>query len=117
MEAILSWIKLPKNLAWPLAIVSGLLIWGPEKFITGLGLQQFIDIYRDWIGIVFLFLLILGLQPLAPFVYEITIDKYRESKRQDAAINSAQEAQEKAERNIRSLTNYENFSGIVNLAT
>ena len=101
MEAILSWLKLPKNLAWPLTIVSGLLLWGPADFKEGLGLQPFIDTYRDWIGIVFLFFLILGLQFIVSFLYEITIDAFRERKRKEEADKLAVAAREEAERQAR----------------
>jgi len=118
MEAILSWLKLPKNLAWPLTIVSGLLLWGPKAFKIGLGLQPFIDTYRDWIGIVFLFFLVLGLQTIVSFIYEITIEKFREKKRKEEAEKIdqitkeergrvAQEIEERAERDITSLTSDE----------
>ena len=103
MEAILSWLKLPKNLAWPLNIVSGLLLWGPTDFKEGLGLQPFIDTYRDWIGIVFLFFLIIGLQSIVSFLYEITIDSFRERKRKEETDKLATAAKEEAERQARAI--------------
>lgn len=115
MEAILSWIKLPKNLAWPLVIVCALLLWGSDEFKKGLGLQPFIDNYREWIGIIFLFSLILGLQPIAPFIYAKITAKINKQKNKEEAEARAQaeleeeEARkmaqyEEAEKNIKSLT-------------
>ena len=104
MEAILNWLKLPKSLAWPITIVSALLLWGPESFKDRLGLHPFIEMYREWIGVVFLFFLILGLQPIAPFLYEISIEKYRNKKAEEAAARLRAEQIIENEKNIRSLT-------------
>ncbi|MFV1950331.1 MAG: superinfection exclusion B family protein [Nitrospinota bacterium] len=77
MENLLNWVKAPKHLAWPLVIVSGLLLWGPDAFKNGLGLEPFINEYRKWLGVVFLFFLIVGLQPIAPFVTQKVKEKYK----------------------------------------
>ena len=72
MEAfILNSIKSSKTLAWPLVIVASLLLWGSEGFKVGLGLQPFITKNREWIGVAFLLFLMLGLQPIIPFIYRI----------------------------------------------
>ena len=115
MEAILSWIKLPRNLAWPLVIVCALLLWGSDEFKAGLGLQPFIDNYREWIGIVFLFFLVLGLQPIVSFIYTKITDKIEQQKKRETAEARIQteikeeEARKiaqlkEAEKNIRGLT-------------
>ena len=80
LENLLSWTKTPKHLAWPLAIVSALLLWGPDNFISGLGLEIFINEYRKWLGVVFLFFLVVGLQPLAPLFMRKVNDAYNNFK-------------------------------------
>ena len=77
MEQILAWIKLPKDLAWPIVIVSALLLWGPDAFKDGLGLNLFIAEYRKWIGVVFLFFLVVGLLPVVPFFVRLVKDKHK----------------------------------------
>jgi len=69
MDSLLSWIKLPKNVVWPIVLVSGLLLWAPEKFNKGLGLDLFIHEYRIWIGVAFLFFLATGLMPVLPWTF------------------------------------------------
>lgn len=53
----ISWIKLPQRVLWALLIIAGLVLWGPTWFISGLGLAQFIDAYRMYLGVVFLLFL------------------------------------------------------------
>ena len=80
MEQILAWIKLPKDLAWPIVIVSALLLWGPDAFKDGLGLNLFIAEYRKWIGVVFLFFLVVGLLPVVPFFVRLVKDKHKKNQ-------------------------------------
>jgi hypothetical protein len=51
----LGWLKLPQTVLWGLLIVSGLMLWGPPQFVTGLGLASFIQVYRMYLGVAFLF--------------------------------------------------------------
>ena len=104
MEQIINWLKLPKHLAWPLVIVSALLLWGPDNFKNGLGLQPFIDEYRKWLGVVFLFFLILGLQPIVPFLTKKIIEKQKEKKEEATRLKQEKELQEQAEAKMKSLT-------------
>lgn len=53
----LGWLKLPQRVLWALLIIAGLVLWGPEWFVSGLGLGQFIDTYRMYLGVVFLLFL------------------------------------------------------------
>ena len=76
LENLLNWVKAPKHLAWPLVVVSALLLWGPDAFKSGLGLEPFIDEYRKWFGVVFLFFLVVGLQPVVPFISGKIKEKY-----------------------------------------
>lgn len=78
MEPLLNWIKLPKNVAWPIVLVSGLLLWGPEKFNKGIGLDLFIHEYRIWVGVAFLFFLATGLMPVIPWIFNFIKEKYQE---------------------------------------
>ena len=91
MESLLGWLKLPRNVAWPIIIVSGLLLWGPEPFASGLGLDLFLEKYRVWIGVAFLFFLATALMPIGPWLAEQTtelIQRHRISKRRQALIES-----------------------------
>lgn len=107
MVDIVSWIKLPRHLAWPLVIVSGLLLWGSNDFKSGLGLQPFIDNHREWIGIVFLFFLVLGLQQIGAIIYEKI--KSRASQRKAIEERKARDQAflQQNESNINNLTNDE----------
>ncbi|MDV2452772.1 superinfection exclusion B family protein [Xanthomonas hortorum] len=53
----LGWFKLPQRVLWALLLITGLVLWGPPWFVTGLGLETFIDTYRMWLGVVFLLFL------------------------------------------------------------
>ena len=48
--------ELPQRIVWAFVAIVGLTLWGPDRFVTGLGLQEFIDDYRQWIGVAFLVL-------------------------------------------------------------
>jgi hypothetical protein len=50
-------MKLPQRILWALLIIAGLVLWGPSWFVSGLGLGQFIDTYRMYLGVVFLLFL------------------------------------------------------------
>lgn len=104
IEQLLSWLKLPRHVAWSLVVVSGLLLWGPDTFKTGLGLQPFIDDYRKWIGIVFLFFLVVGLQPLVPFLAKKVIDRYSKKKQEKESKQIEQEKKREAEEKLNKLT-------------
>src|SRR6266581_2003731 len=78
MDSLLSWIKLPKNVVWPIVLVSGFLLWGPEKVNKGLGLDLFIHEYRIWIGVAFLFFLATGLLPVLPWTFSFIKKKHQE---------------------------------------
>ena len=69
MEHLIALLQLPKRVAWPIVFVCILLLWGPKGFNTGLGLDLFINSYRVWVGVVFLFFLAVGLIPLFPWAY------------------------------------------------
>jgi hypothetical protein len=76
MESLLSWIKLPKTVAWPIVLVCGLLLWGPEKFNKGLGLDLFVNEYRIGVGVAFLFFLATGLMPVVPWLFNFIKKTY-----------------------------------------
>ena len=48
--------ELPQRILWAFIVIVGLTLWGPDRFVAGLGLQEFIDDYRKWIGVAFLVL-------------------------------------------------------------
>ena len=76
MEHLLTLLQLPKRVAWPIVFVSALLLWGPKAFNEGLGLDLFINSYRIWVGVVFLFFLAVGLIPIFPWAYKHILEKY-----------------------------------------
>ena len=53
----LGWLKLPQRVLWALLLITGLVLWGPQWFVGGLGLDQFIETYRMYLGVVFLLFL------------------------------------------------------------
>ena len=77
MEHLVNWLKLPKNVAWPIVLVSGLLLWGPEQFNKGLGLDLFVNEYRIWVGVAFLFFLATGLMPVIPWIFNFIKKRYQ----------------------------------------
>jgi Super-infection exclusion protein B len=64
MESLLAWIKLPQKVSWPILFVCALVLWGPESFNQGLGLDLFIDKYRIWVGVCVLFFLATAFIPV-----------------------------------------------------
>jgi len=53
----LGWLKLPQRVLWALLVIAGFVLWGPKWFASGLGLEQFIETYRMYLGVVFLLFL------------------------------------------------------------
>lgn len=51
---------------------------GPDAFKAGLGLDLFIDEYRIWVGVAFLFFLATGLMPIFPWLFQFTKNKKKE---------------------------------------
>ncbi len=47
--------------------MTGILLWGPEPFSKGLGLNLFLAEYRTWVGVAFLFFLVSALLPVIPW--------------------------------------------------
>lgn len=80
MESIINWVKLPQRAAWPIVFVTGLLLWGPELINTGLGLDLFIEEYRIWVGVAFLFFLATGLLPVFPWLFETAANRHKERR-------------------------------------
>jgi len=76
LDQFLSWMKLPKKLAWSLVIVTAVLLWGSSNFVEGLGLKDFINEYRKWFGIIFLFFLVVGLQDVGFYVFKFFKERY-----------------------------------------
>lgn len=104
MDPLLSWIKLPKYLAWPLVVITGLLLWGSDGFKAGFGLQPFIEKYREWIGVAFLFFLILALQPIISSIYSSIMKRRDEKKKQEEDELQKKEEEKRRIEAINSLT-------------
>jgi Super-infection exclusion protein B len=58
LSQISNYLKIPSLIAFLLAIATGMMLWGPTWYISGLGLQQFIDDDRPYMGVGFLLILI-----------------------------------------------------------
>jgi hypothetical protein len=43
LSTILGWLKLTPSVLWSLVVVIGLVLWGPNLLVTGLGLEPFIE--------------------------------------------------------------------------
>lgn len=67
------WLRLPHRVLWGLTIIVGAMLWGPGWFIDGLGLQQFVGHYREYLGVAFLSLL----APTIPSVFTAVFDRGR----------------------------------------
>jgi hypothetical protein len=74
------WFKLPQRVLWALLFVSGLILWGPEPFVSGLGLGEFIAEYRMYLGVVFLLLLAATLPTLIHWLGKWCLAKWRSRK-------------------------------------
>ncbi len=67
MDSLIGWLKLPQKVIWPIVIVTGILLWGSEPFSKGLGFNLFLEKYRTWVGVAFLFFLVSALLPVVPW--------------------------------------------------
>lgn len=52
------------SVAWSVLAAIGLMLWGPEVVRAGLGLDPLIDASRQYLGIAWLLILVVGLTPL-----------------------------------------------------
>lgn len=67
---VTTWLKIAPPVAWSLVVVIGMMLWGPDWFRSGLGLEAFITEHRNYLGVFFLLSLIGGLTPIWPIVGE-----------------------------------------------
>ena len=72
--------ELPQRVLWAFVAIVGLTLWGPNRFVTGLGLQEFIDDYRKWIGVAFLVLLGIALPNAVESVRQ-QVSRWRRNRR------------------------------------
>lgn len=87
---MLGWLKLPQTILWGLLIVCALMLWGPPQFITGLGLAAFIQTYRMYLGVAFLFFAVATVPRLIfhIFIWPLNaIKARRDHKRRIARLN------------------------------
>jgi hypothetical protein len=54
---MIEWLKLPQSVLRGLVAVAASMLWGPDRYVDGLGLRAFIEDYRNYLGVVFLILL------------------------------------------------------------
>ena len=64
VSVITNWLKLAPSVAWSFVVLIGMMLWGPDWFRSGLGLEAFITEYRNYLGMFFLLSLIGGLTPI-----------------------------------------------------
>ena len=53
VSIITNWLKQAPSVAWSLVVLIGLMLWGPDWFRSGLGLEAFITEYRNYLGVFF----------------------------------------------------------------
>ena len=75
------WLKQPKRILWGFVVVVGLMLWGPDWFVDGLGLQEFIDAYRKFIGVAFLFFTVAALAHTLQLLGEQVLRKWKQRRR------------------------------------
>ncbi|MCI0658824.1 MAG: superinfection exclusion B family protein [Acidobacteria bacterium] len=51
---VLDWVQLKPRYLFAIAVVTGLVLWIPSEFVVDLGLRDFREQWRPWIGVVFL---------------------------------------------------------------
>jgi len=80
LSQLTSWLKLPQRVLWALLCCSALLLWGPDWFVSGLGLEQFIATYRMYLGVAFLLLLAATLPTPIQWAGNLALEKWRSQK-------------------------------------
>lgn len=54
LSKLVEWIKLSPKYLLPISLVSGFLLLANEKLLQSVGLDEFVNVFRAWIGIIFL---------------------------------------------------------------
>ena len=78
---LLDWIKLSPRYLFVLALVFGLLLFGPDVLLNQLGVVHFVDKFRMYIGLGFLLFSALYLVAIIHFIYTCAKDKIAERGR------------------------------------
>ncbi|MED3872446.1 superinfection exclusion B family protein [Priestia megaterium] len=78
---LLDWIKLSPRYLFVLALVFGLLLFGPDVLLSNLGVVHFVDKFRMYIGLGFLLFSALYLVAIIHFIYTFAKDKIAERGR------------------------------------
>ena len=79
------WLKQPQRVLWGFVIVVALMLWGPNWFINGLRVEEFIDEYRGFIGVAFLFFLVAALTNTLHLLGQHALKKWQGRKLEEEA--------------------------------
>lgn len=90
MEKLLELIKLSPKYLFGISIVTGLLLFSKDSFIDKLGIQQFINQNRSYIGIVFLISLVFTISEFLFNSIKNMKNKYRNHKNRRVSIKRLQ---------------------------
>lgn len=75
---LLDWIKLSPRYLFVLALVFGLLLFGPDVLLNKLGVVPFVDKFRMYVGIGFLLFSALYVVAIIHLIYTLSKDKVAE---------------------------------------
>ena len=70
LSKLTEWLKLKPRYLFSLSLVSGFLIFSPENWLLGLGLDSLVQSYKGWIGGVFLISIVLLLTNILAYLVE-----------------------------------------------
>lgn len=74
---LIDWLRLPQRVLWGFVVVIALILWGPDWFVSGLGLEEFIEEYRHFIGVFFLFFLVAAIPNTLHSIWQYCANKWR----------------------------------------
>jgi hypothetical protein len=58
------------------------MLWGPDWFINGLGMRDFIEAQRTWLGVAFLTCIVIGLSPLVTVTWRLAQQRWTRWERE-----------------------------------
>lgn len=90
----IDWIKLSPRYLIPIFLTSGFLLFAPSNYVGPLGLLEFREMYRSWIGIFFLSSSVLIVTELGYLSYR-KLNRKIDSSYQQNALRSLTERQKK----------------------
>lgn len=82
----IQWIKLPRATLWGLLVACALMLWGPPSFVIALGLAEFIQAYRMYLGAAFLFFAVATVPNLIYLIFVRSLESINERRDQKYRI-------------------------------